>query len=84
MNIIGQMGPLVGTSVFPSTDGPWYVRGMSVCAGFMLLVAVLAGVLRWYLGKENARTGAGGGDAAGEYEGVGRKKRRRKPFVYML
>ncbi|KAL1597829.1 hypothetical protein SLS60_008316 [Paraconiothyrium brasiliense] len=23
MNVIGQMGPLVGTSVFPSEDGPW-------------------------------------------------------------
>ncbi|OAL54447.1 hypothetical protein IQ07DRAFT_639962 [Pyrenochaeta sp. DS3sAY3a] len=49
LNIIGQMGPLVGTSIFPEKDGPYYVKGMSVCAGFMLLVGILAAVLRWVL-----------------------------------
>ncbi|KNG47113.1 polyphosphoinositide phosphatase [Stemphylium lycopersici] len=46
LNIIGQMGPLVGTSVFPDEDGPYYVKGMSTCAAFMLLVGILAAVLR--------------------------------------
>ncbi|KAJ4379874.1 phosphatidylinositol-3,5-bisphosphate 5-phosphatase [Didymella sp. IMI 355093] len=58
LNIIGQFGPLVGSSIFPAVEGPWYVRGMAVCAGFMVLVAVLAGVLRWVLGRLN-RAGRG-------------------------
>lgn len=81
MNVIGQMGPLVGTSVFPKEDGPWYVRGMSICAIFMLLVGVLAGTLRWYLGRENRRRKEGGN--GGEYEGVGTGQ-RRQIFEYML
>jgi hypothetical protein len=87
MNVIGQCGPLVGTSIFPEEDGPWYVKGMTICAGFMLLVGVLAAVLRWVLIRENkkARDGSGGG----EYTGVPLEEGeavtiRRKPFVYML
>lgn len=53
MNIIGQMGPLVGTSIFPKEDGPFYVKGMIICAGFMLLVGVLAAILRLVILKEN-------------------------------
>ncbi|OJD14335.1 hypothetical protein AJ78_05300 [Emergomyces pasteurianus Ep9510] len=55
LNIIGQCGPLVGTRLYPQTDGPWYVKGMAVCALFMLLVAVLAFALRMILHKENER-----------------------------
>ncbi|KAH8728708.1 SacI homology domain-containing protein [Phaeosphaeriaceae sp. PMI808] len=66
MNVIGQVGPLVGTSIFPEEEGPWYVKGMSICAGFMLLVGVLAAVLRVVLIRENrkARGVAGGGEYA--------------------
>lgn len=53
LNIIGQMGPLVGTTIFPETDGPWYVRGMTICALFMLLVGILAAALRWVLIRQN-------------------------------
>lgn len=59
LNVIGQCGPLVGTSLFPRDEGPWYVRGMAVCAGFMVLVALLAGVLRWMLIRENRRREGG-------------------------
>lgn len=55
LNIIGQCGPLIGTRLYPQTDGPFYVRGMAVCALFMLLVAVLALVLRVLLQRENER-----------------------------
>ncbi|KAF1927989.1 MFS general substrate transporter [Didymella exigua CBS 183.55] len=67
LNVIGQFGPLVGTSIFPASEGPWYVKGMAMCAGFMLLVAVLAGILRWVLARENkmARQGSAGGTYAG-------------------
>jgi MFS family permease len=92
LNIIGQFGPLVGTSIFPDAQGPWYVRGMAICAGFMVAVAVLAGVLRWVLVRENRKRGEGRG--GGVYAGVpldeggggwrGEKKKKKKVFEYML
>ncbi|KAL8875548.1 MAG: hypothetical protein Q9198_006111 [Flavoplaca austrocitrina] len=38
LNIIGQLGPFIGTALYPESDKPYYVRGMTACAGFMLLV----------------------------------------------
>ncbi|EFR02403.1 hypothetical protein MGYG_09083 [Nannizzia gypsea CBS 118893] len=62
LNVIGQCGPLIGTRLYPDTDGPWYIKGMTVCSLFMLLVAILAFSLRILLQRENRRTLA---DAAG-------------------
>jgi MFS family permease len=87
LNIIGQCGPLVGTSIFPDEDGPWYVRGMGICGGFMVVVALLAGVLRWVLIRENrrAREGRGGGAYAGiPVDDGGGAETKRKVFEYML
>jgi cbb3-type cytochrome oxidase subunit 3 len=56
LNLIGQCGPLLGTRLYPDSDGPWYVRGMAVCALFMAFVAVLAFVLRALLRRANARS----------------------------
>jgi hypothetical protein len=87
MNVIGQCGPLVGTTIFPEEDGPWYVKGMTTCAGFMLLVGVLAAVLRWVLIWENkkARDGSNGGEYAGVPLEEGEAATiRRKQFVYMM
>ncbi|RYO18901.1 hypothetical protein AA0121_g4733 [Alternaria tenuissima] len=86
LNIIGQMGPLVGTSIFPDEDGPYYVKGMSICAGFMLFVGFLAAVLRWVLVRENRRLNNG---RSAEYAGVpldegGSMRRERKKFMFML
>jgi MFS family permease len=86
LNIIGQMGPLVGTSIFPDEDGPYYVRGMSICAGFMLLVGVLAAVLRSVLIRENKKSRNSG---SGEYAGVpleegGSLRREKKRFEFIL
>lgn len=86
MNIIGQMGPLVGTSIFPNEDGPWYVRGMTICAGFMLLVGVLAAVLRMVLIRKNRKAEENGSQ---EYKGVpleegGVFREERRPFCFML
>ncbi|KAF2201743.1 hypothetical protein GQ43DRAFT_455567 [Delitschia confertaspora ATCC 74209] len=53
LNIIGQMGPLVGTSIFPKKDAPYYVRGMVVCAVFMAVVGILAYFLRLVLIYQN-------------------------------
>lgn len=46
LNLIGQCGPLLGTRLYPRSEGPWYVRGMATCSFFMVVVAVLAFVLR--------------------------------------
>lgn len=69
LNIIGQCGPLIGTRLYPESDGPWYVRGMFVCAMFMLLVAVLAVTLRVILLKENNKAASGDkADGGGDIE----------------
>lgn len=53
LNIIGQCGPLLGTRLYPESDGPWYVRGMATCSFFMVVVAVLAVALRIVLRRMN-------------------------------
>ena len=55
LQFLGQFGPLVGTRLFPASDGPLYGRGMAVCAAFMCGVAILAFALRGVLQRENAR-----------------------------
>ena len=55
LNIVGQCGPLIGTRLYPDTDGPWYIKGMIVCSLFMFLVAILAFSLRVLLQRENRR-----------------------------
>jgi len=66
LNIIGQIGPLVGTGLYPEHEAPGYVRGHAVCAIFMGVVAVLALGLRVVLGRENRRT-----EQRGRYAMVG-------------
>ena len=86
LNVIGQFGPLVGTSIFPDEEGPWYVKGMATCAGSMVMVAVLAGVLRWVLMRENkrARRGKRGGAYAGIPLDEGGRAGERRVFEFML
>ena len=55
MNVIGQCGPLIGAQLYPRSDGPYYVRGMAICAGFMCGVFALAFALKIVLNKENKR-----------------------------
>jgi MFS family permease len=55
LQLIGQCGPLVGTRLYPDEDAPMYVRGMSTCAGAMVLVAILSLTLRTYLKRKNAK-----------------------------
>ncbi|KAF2658769.1 MFS general substrate transporter [Lophiostoma macrostomum CBS 122681] len=87
LNVIGQMGPLVGTSIFPEEDGPWYVKGMGICAVFMLLVGILAAVLRAVLQRQNRKLKE---NRSGSYAGIplddgGETSRaENKPFEYML
>ncbi|KAJ5488773.1 hypothetical protein N7539_003663 [Penicillium diatomitis] len=79
LNIIGQCGPLLGTRLYPETDGPWYIRGMATCSFFMVLVAILAVCLRVTLQRANQRlaratyqavNGAGPGQYGEEHDGL--------------
>ena len=53
LNIIGQCGPVLGTRLYPTLEGPFYVKGQSVCAGFMFFTTLLAVGLRTLLWWEN-------------------------------
>ena len=55
LNLLGQFGPLVGTRLYPDSDKPYYVKGMTVCSIFMFLVSLQAWWLRRRLIKENER-----------------------------
>lgn len=86
LNVIGQMGPLIGIRLFPEEDSPWYTSGMAVCAAFMLLVAILAVVLRISLAVQNRRLRL---QRSAEYAGVpleegGKTQGERKPFEFIL
>lgn len=47
--------PLLGTNIFDSSDGPRYIKGMSICAAFTFLVTFLALALRTLLVWENRK-----------------------------
>ncbi|KAL1971289.1 hypothetical protein VTN77DRAFT_241 [Rasamsonia byssochlamydoides] len=98
LNIIGQFGPLVGTRLYPASDGPWYVNGMAACSFFMILVAILAFTLRMLLQRANRRaaqrenrmgieleTGAGEGEGLMGYTS-GTQEHYAKPsrFMYII
>lgn len=55
LNVFGQLGPLVGTRLYPESQAPFFVMGNAVCAGAMCVVAVLAVGLRVMLMRENER-----------------------------
>ena len=85
LNVIGQLGPLVGTRLYPDAEGPFYVKGMSVCAAAMAIVGILALTLRVVLKRENAKQLKQ--EALGVAEGEGLIQRRdgvRLGAVYML
>lgn len=86
LQLIGQCGPLVGTRLYPEEEAPFYVRGMTICACAMVVVALLSVILRIYLGRLNKRADTEYGlvGEAGE-ELVGKTRgKHRKPFEYML
>lgn len=55
LNLIGQCGPLVGTNIYPSSEGPRYVKGHSICAAFLFFNMLLALGLRTLLIWENKK-----------------------------
>ncbi|KAF2195083.1 MFS general substrate transporter [Zopfia rhizophila CBS 207.26] len=55
LNLIGQCGPLLGTRLYPSHEGPFYVKGQAVCAAFMFFTTFLVITLRTLLAWENKK-----------------------------
>lgn len=58
LNVVGQMGPLLGTRVYPRVEGAEGGSnrfGMAVCAVAMGVVGVAAGGLRGMLRRGNVR-----------------------------
>jgi membrane-bound ClpP family serine protease len=53
LNMIGQIGPVLGTRLYPATEKPYYVKGQSVCAAFMFFTTILVITLRTLLWWEN-------------------------------
>lgn len=86
LNIIGQLGPLVGTHLYPESDGPYYVNGMAICAVFMVAVAALSVGLRFILRIKNRRTEAEYMPVGEEDEALAMEERKvaRRKFVFML
>ncbi|KAK4678004.1 hypothetical protein QC764_303720 [Podospora pseudoanserina] len=69
MQVVGQLGPLAATRLYPDRDGPYYTFGMGVCAAAMGMVVVLAMGLRVYMRRENQKWEREQGERGGE-EGV--------------
>ena len=55
INLVGQCGPVLGTRLYPTQEGPRYVKGMSICAAFMFFAAIVSLALRVLLVWENGR-----------------------------
>lgn len=74
LNLIGQCGPLLGTRLYPKSEGPLYVKGQSVCAGFMFLFCLLSLLLRTILAWENKKLDRKYGTLAQQRETGGSKR----------
>lgn len=55
LQMIGQCGPLLGTRIYPKSEGPYYKKGMIICAAFMFFNGFLALVLRTLLQRQNKK-----------------------------
>lgn len=55
LQMLGQCGPLLGTNLYPSEDGPEYLAGSLVTGICMVSVAILAVVQRIRLARLNRR-----------------------------
>ena len=86
LNYVGQLGPLVGTHLYPESDAPYFVKGSAICAVFMGAAAVLALALRMLLAAENQRAASEIQDHS-EAEGLVTEEQKKDPvksFRFML
>ncbi|KAF2157314.1 MFS general substrate transporter [Myriangium duriaei CBS 260.36] len=97
LNVVGQMGPLVGTGLYPERDKPNYTPGHATCAAFMGAVAVLALLLRLVLARKDSAqrqteyemvrtSGAENNDDYDDNEHTGEREQTRSEtrFEYIL
>ena len=56
LQMVGQCGPVLGTRLYPAAEGPYYVKGMAICAAFMYFNGFLALTLRTYLAYQNKQS----------------------------
>lgn len=55
MMTVGQCGPLLGTNIFPESEGPYYRKGSWICCAFAVLSATTATLLSFLLWREKKR-----------------------------
>ncbi|KAG8528505.1 uncharacterized protein KY384_007423 [Bacidia gigantensis] len=55
INVVGQCGPVLGTRLYPKSQAPRFVKGMSICAAFMFWTFFMAVALRFLLVWENKK-----------------------------
>ena len=53
LQLVGQCGPILGTRLYPASEGPLFIKGQWICAAVMFFCALLAVSLRTYLAWEN-------------------------------
>jgi hypothetical protein len=75
LNLIGQVGPVLGTRLYPSSEGPRFEKGQSVCAAFLFFTALLALALRALLVWENRKLDRQYGTTEEQQRAVDEKKR---------
>lgn len=55
IHVIGMVGPIVGTFLFPSTEAPHYKKGIWVTTGIVMFCMLFSLVYRAYLVRENRK-----------------------------
>ncbi|CRG87008.1 putative transporter C1002,16c [Talaromyces islandicus] len=55
INVVGQCGSVLSSRIYPTSEGPRYIKGQSVCAAFMFFTAILAFTLRFLLIRDNKK-----------------------------
>lgn len=84
---IGQCGPLLGTNVFPSSEEPYYRKGMWISCAFCLLVGFLSIALSLILYRENKKMMRDGlvpapGSEVVDAPGEAKSEREKVLYVY--
>lgn len=51
--MLGQTGAIAGSRFFPSSEGPYYVKGMYISAALLFFAALVTLILRYMLFWEN-------------------------------
>jgi hypothetical protein len=52
---IGNLGAVIGTQLYRSTDTPTYTVGHSVAMGYLCLNILVTGTIWWYMKRQNAK-----------------------------